>query len=142
MKLHIHLSSHLCPKSQSFPFILGVKHPSISHPTWPLLCPHSHSHSRTLPHKFSYLRLPSHQPTCEQLKLPSLFSTSFTYFFPVFPPTLITSFLSLHFPSLLLLFPLALAVCHCYFFSLLLAVLSAWALLPMAFADSQIPLFA
>lgn len=102
-QIHLLISYHLCPKSQSFPcsIELGLKYISISCPTCPLLCPFSHLHSSTFPHKFSHLRLPSHQPSCELIKLPSLFSTSFPYFCPIFPPMLIKSFLSLQFASLL-----------------------------------------
>lgn len=69
----------------------------------PVLCDAfvSPPHSSTFPHKFSHLRPPSHQPSWELIKLLSLSSTSFPYFCPTFPPTLITSFLSLQFPSLL-----------------------------------------
>lgn len=105
MKIQIHLlvSHHLCPKSPSFPcpIELGIQHPSISCPTCPLWCLFPPPHSSTFPHKFSHLRLPSHQPSWELIKLLSLFSTSFPYFCPIFPPTLITSFLSLQFPGLL-----------------------------------------
>lgn len=123
MKLQIHLLVlySLCPKLQTLPLSQGLNmsaFPILPVPSYtqkgepPFQLPSFSSSFQYLPTQI-FPSQTSHQPTCELLKLPSLFSTSFPYFCPVFPPTLVTSFLSLQFPLLLWLFA---SSCSCWLY--------------------------